>query len=85
MILTQVRILRVKSPDTFFGLSPNAITSVDPVFGWPIDISITESNTIAGYLIDHYDGRRCTWRPGADTRRWSGCYSRMGLILTFGR
>jgi hypothetical protein len=80
MILAQDRILRVKSPDTFFGLSPNAIF-VDPALGCPIDISIAESKTIAEYLIDHYDGRRCTWgghkevvqlllEDGLDTNVW---------------
>jgi hypothetical protein len=81
VILAQDRILRVKAPDTFFGLSPNAIIFVDPALGCPIDISIAESKTIAEYLIDHYDGRRCTWgghkevvqlllEDGADTNVW---------------
>ena len=85
MILAQVRILRIMSPDTSFNLLSNTIAFVDPVLGCPIDISIVQSSTIAKYFIDHYDGQRCTWRPEADTRRWSGCYSRMGLIPTFGR
>jgi glutathione S-transferase len=69
MILPQVRTLRVKSPDTLFGLSPNAITFVDPVLGCTIDISIAESNAIAEYLIDHYDGRTQGGGPAA-TRGW---------------